>query len=171
MENKDCFLIGSIYKLHGYKGDILIFNSKEITLDLDNTKFLLINIDNDIIPFFIEKIRMVKNNHFLVKLSDINSEQSALKLLKKEVFIDSKLAIEDTNTKDNSLMNYKVIDKKHGILGIVYKISNQTLQELIYVRNETNDFSFPSHENFISQINHSKNEILVKIPLELIKLN
>ena len=42
MLKENCFLLGTIFKLHGYKGDVTIFNEKDVTLNLKNIEFLFI---------------------------------------------------------------------------------------------------------------------------------
>ena len=72
MEKKNCFLIGTIFKLHGYKGNVVIYNENATPLKLNDIDFLLIEKDNTLIPFFIDKIRSIKPHNLLVKFQDIN---------------------------------------------------------------------------------------------------
>ena len=39
MKKQDCFLLGTIFKLHGYKGDVNIYNDKDIPLILSEIDF------------------------------------------------------------------------------------------------------------------------------------
>ena len=161
MNLKDCFLIGSIFKLHGYKGGLIIFNFENISINTSKTTHLFIKIDNGLVPFFIEDLKKIKKNNFLV-----------LHLLKKDVYIDNKLLIfNDLKSSSNTLMNYKVVDKKFGDLGEIYEINKQTAQELLYVRNETYDFCFPLNDFFIKSVDKVKKEIKVEIPIDILNLN
>ena len=172
MNLKDCFLIGSIFKLHGYKGGLIIFNFENISINTSKTTHLFIKIDNGLVPFFIEDLKKIKKNNFLVKFSELNSENEVLHLLKKDVYIDNKLLIfNDLKSSINTLMNYKVVDKKFGDLGEIYEINKQTDQELLYVRNETYDFCFPLNDFFIKSVDKVKKEIKVEIPIDILNLN
>ena len=77
MEKQNCFLLGTIFKLHGYKGDVNIYNDYDIPFDFSALKFFLIELDNSLIPFFIERARPTKPNVVLVKFEDVNSEEDA----------------------------------------------------------------------------------------------
>ena len=172
MNLKNCFLIGSIFKFHGYKGGLIIFNSENILIDVTNATHLFIKIDNGLVPFFIESIKKAKKNNFLVKFSDLNSEEDVKQLLKKEVYIDKKLIIhEDTKSSKISLLNYKVIDNNKGDLGMIYEINKQTAQELLYVKNDVYDFCFPVNNFFIKSIDNISKEIKVEIPTDILNLN
>ena len=173
MQIKDSFLIGTIFKLHGYKGDIKIYNTHSISFDFSIIDFLLIESENKLIPFFLEKARSIKTNIILAKFEDINSEEEAKKILNKKVFLSKNLLpqeIDNTITK-NELIGYKVIDKKMGFLGKINYINKQTPQQLIYVKKEKNEFCFPYHEEFVKKINRKQKEIKVDIPSEFLNLN
>ena len=86
MQNKDCFLVGTVFKLHGYKGDVNIYNDDDIPFNFSSIKYFLINLDNNLIPFFVDRVRSTKPNIILVKFKDINSEKEAKKIIKKQCF-------------------------------------------------------------------------------------
>ena len=83
MLKKDCFLIGSVFKLHGYKGNMVIFNEKNLSFKINEMKYFFIDLDNILVPFFIEKISIHKTKNILVKLEEISSEIEAKKYIGK----------------------------------------------------------------------------------------
>ena len=87
MQKKDCFLVGTVFKLHGYKGDVNIYNDDDILFDFNTIKYFLIERNNTLVPFFITKARHTKPNIILVKFEDINSEKEALSILKQKVYL------------------------------------------------------------------------------------
>ena len=60
MEKQDCFLLGTIFKLHGYKGDINIYNDNDIPLVYTDIDFFYIEENNELIPYFAESVRPKK---------------------------------------------------------------------------------------------------------------
>jgi 16S rRNA processing protein RimM len=54
MQKKDCFLFGTVFKLHGYKGDVNIYNNDNIHVNYSLLKYIFIQFDNDLVPYFIE---------------------------------------------------------------------------------------------------------------------
>jgi len=171
MQKKDCFLYGTIFKLHGYKGNVKIIlrNNIHITHLLD---YLLIEINNQLIPFSLNKISLIKPNILLANLEDINSEKEAKKLLKNDVYIANELAEGYLENKEDELvLNYTIEDIRLGELGVVSSVNNKSPQTLIYINNKKYKFCFPMHENFIKEINHSKKKIRVALSEEIINLN
>ena len=172
MFKKECLLFGSIYKLHGFKGEVNIYNEFNIDIDLTNIEYLFVEIDKQLIPFFIEYIRQIKQKVILVKFLDLDSENKSLKLIENKVYIPKKwISNSVQNQKEKNIIDYKVIDKKMGELGIINSIKFNPVQNLIYVQNKNKEFCIPMHEEFIKKINHKKKEIIVKVSNEIIDLN
>ena len=158
MQKKDCFLVGTVFKLHGYKGDVNIYNDDNIPFDFTTLEFFLIELDNNIIPFFIDRVRPTKPNIILVKFEDVNSEKDARKLLKRRVFLPKELVREKNNTKISvkQLIGYSVIDNKMGKLGKITFINSKTAQQLIFVSKDGKEFCFPMHKEFVKRIEKLK---------------
>ena len=172
MFKKECLLFGSIYKLHGFKGEVNIYNEFNINIDLANIEYLFVEIDKQLIPFFIENIKNIKTKVVLVKFLDLDSENKSLKLIKNKVYVPKKWIIESVNKhKEKNIIGYKVIDKQIGSLGIINSIKFNPVQNLIYVQNKNKEFCIPMHEEFIKIINHRQKEIIVKVTNEIIDLN
>ena len=145
---------------------------KKINFDFNVISYLLIKTNNDLVPYIIEYAKVIKENMLLVKFDDINNEDEAKKILKKDVYISSKFVDEKQIVQKIELIGYDVIDKYFGKLGVISYINDQTFQKLIFVKNKLNkEFCVPMHENFIKKINHKDKTIDVIIPEELINLN
>lgn len=172
MEKQDCFLLGTIFKLHGYKGDVNIYNDNDIKLILSKISFFLIEENNELIPYFTENIRVKKKKILLVKFEDINSESEALKILNKKVYLPNTFYHKIQNLNQNQIVvGFNVIDKSLGNIGIVEFVSDSKLQSLILVKNEEKEFYIPFHEKFIKKIDVNNKILKVKIPKELININ
>lgn len=173
MQRKDCFLVGTVFKLHGYKGALNIYNDDNIPFDFTTLEFFLIELDNNIIPFFIDKARPTKPNIILVKFEDVNSEEDARKLLKRKVFLPKGLVPEKDNNKISvkQLIGYSVIDSKMGKLGKITFINSKTAQQLIYVNKDGKEFCFPMHDKFVKGIDAKAGVMEIEIPEEFLNLN
>ena len=172
MEKQDCFLLGTIFKLHGYKGDVNIYNDNDIPLVYTDIEFFYIEDNNELIPYFAESVRPKKKQVLLVKLEDVDSEEQALKILKQKVYLPNKFLPEIENINpDKLIVGFDVIDNTLGKIGVVDYVNDKTSQKLIIVKDEKKEFFIPFHDNFVININ-LKNKILeVNIPQELIDIN
>ena len=173
MQKKDCFLVGTVFKLHGYKGDVNIYNDDDTPFDFSALKFFLIELDSKLIPFFIDRARPTKPNVVLVKFEDINSEEDARKILKRKVYLpkDWIPKTDENEITKKKLIGYSVIDIKLGDLGKITYINSQTAQQLIYVSKDGKEFCFPMHEQFVKIIDPREGIMEVEIPEELLNLN
>ncbi len=173
MQKKDCFLFGTVFKLHGYKGDVNIYNDDDIPFDFSKLSYFLIELNDELIPFFIEKARATKPNVVLVKFENINSEAEAKKIHKRKVYLPKELLPEtDANEiTEKKLIGYTVVDINMGNLGTISYINSQTAQQLIYVEKNGIEFCFPMHEQFVKGIDPKEGIMDVEIPEELVNLN
>ena len=174
MQKKNCFLIGTVSKLHGYKGDVNIYNKHDIAFDFKNVNYLFIEQNNTLVPFFITKIKHTQKNIILVKFEDINSEIDALKILKRKVYISDKFVTKKNKkeiSETDELLGLKIIDNNLGDLGEICFVNTQTSQKLIYVSKNGKEFCFPMHKHFIIEINIIKGIMQVEIPEDLVNLN
>lgn len=173
MQKKDCFLVGTVFKLHGYKGDVKIYNELDIPFDFSNITYFLLEKNNSLIPYFITNLSVPKQSVLLVKLEDVDSEKAAQQLLKLKVYLPKELlpvGLKDSFLEDQ-IEGFVVVDKILGELGTVSFVSKQTAQRLIYVQNDEQEFCIPFHSHFIQKIDKEKKQIIVSVPEELVKLN
>ena len=171
MKKQDCFLLGTIFKLHGYKGDVNIYNDNDIPLILSEIEFFFIEENNELIPYFAENKRNKKKNVFLVKFEDIDSEEDALKILKRKVYLPKSILKEQDLDQNKIIVGFDVIDRRLGKIGRVEFVNESTSQSLIIVKGEEKEFFIPFHDQFVLNIILGKKIIQVDIPKELININ
>lgn len=171
VRHKDYFILGTIFKVHGYKGNVNIYNENKSSLTLSELEILYIEENKELIPYFIEKIRRKKKNILLVKFEDINSEIQAKKILKKKVFLPKNYSkIIEIHT-EQLIEKFIVIDQSLGEIGVVDFVDTQSAQKLIIVKDEEKKFFIPFHDNFVINIDLTKKILEVNIPQELIDIN
>ena len=169
MKKEECFFLGIISKKHGYKGDINIkldVNSSEKYKELD---YLFIDLNGNLVPFFISSLRFKNNNFALVKFEDINDEDSANSLIGKSTYLPLDLLEKDKRPLQ-ALIHFQVIDKNHGELGKVIAIQENNLQDLMVIDFKGTELLIPFVENYIESIDNKKKEIHLHTPEGLIDL-
>jgi len=172
MKKQDCFLFGTIFKLHGYKGDVNIYNDNDIPLVFSEIDFFYVEENNELIPYFADSIRPKKKKILLVKFEDVDSEEVALRILKRQVYLPNKFLpkIEDINP-DKIMVGFDVMDKTLGNVGIVDFVNDKTAQKLIIVKEGEKEFFIPFHDNFVLNIDLEKKILNVDVPEELMNIN
>ncbi|MBT6013580.1 MAG: 16S rRNA processing protein RimM [Flavobacteriales bacterium] len=172
MKKQECFLFGTIFKLHGYKGDVNIYNDNDIPLVFSEIDFFYVEENNELIPYFADSIRPKKKKILLVKFEDVDSEEVALRILKRQVYLPNKFLpkIEDI-IPDKIMVGFDVMDKTLGKVGIVDFVNDKTAQKLIIVKEGEKEFFIPFHDNFVLNIDLEKKILNVDVPEELMNIN
>ena len=166
MKKEECFFLGYISRKHGYKGDVNI--KLETPAKHKELAHMFIELNGGLVPFFIDSFRLKKENIALVKFEDVDSEEDAQALVGKEVFLPLELLDESQQNELAALIGFEVIDSKHGNIGKVTDILDNTAQELFQIKNEEREFLIPITEEFIQKIEN--NTIYLKTPEGLIDL-
>src|ERR1017187_3147883 len=167
MNKDECTKIGFIAKLHGYKGEVTIYIDDEFedALMIEDIKTLLIEINEQLIPYFIEKIGG-NSSAIVVLFEDINTEAAAKKLLRKSVYLKTKDIPKGREKKDDisQLIGFMIVDKEHGELGIVDAILEFPSQLLLQLKYKSKEVLIPLTEPLVSSINKKKKIINVDLP-------
>ena len=166
MKKEECFFLGYISRKHGYKGDVNI--KLETPTKHKELAHMFIELNGGLVPFFIDSFRLKKENIALVKFEDVDSEEDAQALVGKEVFLPLELLDESQQNELAALIGFEVIDSKHGNIGKVTDILDNTAQELFQIKNEEREFLIPITEEFIQKIEN--NTIYLQTPEGLIDL-
>lgn len=160
--------IGTITKIHGYKGFIkAIIKTQKKTISIG--KALFIEINKKPVPFIVEDFAN-SDEEYLIKFDDIENTTQAEEIVGLNIFIES------TNIENNSdnflnIEGYKVIDNVLGFVGIVNSIIKKPGQDLIEVFNNEKSFFLPCVKQIILKINHKEKTIFTEIPEGIISLN
>jgi len=165
--------IGSFLNPHGYKGKISVFLDINNTKDFKFPESIFVEIQQTLVPFFIEEHTTPQNNRIVVKLSDIDTEETALQFKKKEIFITDEHYNEFVFEKNSnlSLIGFEVYDKTEGLIGILENILEYPGQEMFEIRGlSKEEILIPFNDNFIEKINKSKRKIFIITPEGLIDL-
>jgi len=172
MRKKDCFYLGTIVGKFSFRGELLV------KLDTDDPESILqeesvfVEIHENLIPFFIEKSNLQKNQLLRVKFEEINSEEEAEDLLKADIYLPlSKLPeLNDDQFYYHEVIGYKVIDKNHGKIGTLKEVLTQTPQHLFVINHENKEILAPINDDFIEKLDKSQKIIYLNLPEGLIEL-
>ena len=133
--------VGKIVATHGLSGDVIMthITGKKNWLKKGDPLFVALRKDSHI-PYFVAAIKNAAKDELVVLLEDIDSVESAKKLVGKEVFIEQ-MVLEKSGVEDSPLLwiGYTLTDKEVGVIGIVkdvFQTANQWLAEVDYKGNE-----------------------------------
>jgi 16S rRNA processing protein RimM len=97
---------------------------------------IFVEINAELVPFFIDKIRATQKNQFLVKLQDVNTPEETMEILSSNIYIPLSLLpkSDDNDSSSNEIIGFNVIDKKYGNIGIVEEIITHTHQDILQIK-------------------------------------
>lgn len=154
---EEVIAIGRITRTHGKRGEIQCLTSNEFWDNADAT-FLILNIDNILVPFRVLDWRGKGSDSLIFQLNHITDEQSAQALIGCQAYmLKSDICEEDELLPTwQSLVGYRVLDTDQGELGTIVHVDETTINTLVTL---DNDQLIPLHEDFIINID-PENELL-----------
>ena len=154
---EEVIAIGRITRTHGKRGEIQCLTNNEFWDNADAT-FLILNIDNILVPFRVLDWRGKGSDSLIFQLDHITDEQSAQALIGCQAYmLKSDICEEDELLPTwQSLVGYRVLDTDQGELGTIVHVDETTINTLITL---DNDQLIPLHEDFIINID-PENELL-----------
>tara|TARA_B100001175_G_C19423864_1_gene597531 strand:+ start:130 stop:657 length:528 start_codon:yes stop_codon:yes gene_type:complete len=172
MELKDCFYLGKITKKYSFKGELIISLDTDEPEIYKNLKSVFININGRLIPYFIEKSKSQKKSTLRVKFEDVNSEEEALSIINKEVYLPLENLPELKGKKFyyHEIIGYNVVDTDHGNIGLIIKVEDKTSQSIFVIKNNGKEILIPVNDNIIQMINRKDKTIHITAPYGLIDL-
>lgn len=175
IRKEDIYPVGKFQRTHALKGEL------NMILEIDPQYFLngnplIIEYDGILVPYYVEGIRPKGNTSYLIKLSGIDKEESALPFVNKEIFISSEDAghLVDADEMDTiPYLGYKLIDINTGKeIGEIVDIEDSTVNALFILKGkEDKEIFIPAVEDLIEFIDDKAKLIKMNVPEGLIELN
>jgi 16S rRNA processing protein RimM len=160
--------IGYFQKPHGYKGQLGLAITTNKDILFDKVHFLMLEINNLLTPFFLEKIET--KHKVLVKLENCNSDTEAKKFQGKKVFIAKDLLVQSEAEAEDDYSGYLLIDETHGELGRIEGIEEMPGNDVFVIVKDGKEILLPVLEDFIEEIDEESKIIRYKAPDGLIEL-
>lgn len=171
MNISTCFEFGYIAKTHGLKGEIVLQITEQTSKDLVKKDLFYILDGGILLPYFIISVSE-NSSKAICKLEDINTQEEALGLRGKKVYLPNKFKIKKSSDilTINEIIDYTVIDKNIGVVGTVvevYEIPNNPLLGVIY---QSKEALIPYNDIFVVDIDKATKTLNVNLPDGLLEL-
>ncbi|MDG1332541.1 MAG: ribosome maturation factor RimM [Crocinitomicaceae bacterium] len=172
MNKADCFHLGHIAKLHGYKGGVSLFLDVTNHEDYRGLDAIFVDINNHLTPFFVESMSLKNNGFAMVKFDGVDDEVTAKKLLRKDVYLPAEILpkLEGTNFYDHEVVGFRVIDEAHGDIGIMQQVIDLKVNPLLQIDKDGTEVLIPLIEGVVKKVDRKKKELHILAPDGLIDL-
>lgn len=171
IKREELIKIGQFNKPHGLSGE-LSFSFTDDIFDRTECPYVVCPVDDIFVPFFIEEYRFRTSTTALMKLIDVDSAEDARMFTNLEVYFPKAYVCEEdvmTGGKD-FFLNYTVIEKTHGNLGIIQHVDDSTANVLFEIDHDGETLLIPAVDEFVTGIDEVKKEIYMNVPEGLLQL-
>ena len=171
MTKDKCFYVGRIVKTHGIKGEVTLRIDNEDFDEIEELDYFLLEMNDKLIPFFIENIGFHSNKSFVL-FQDIKTIESASQLVGVAVYLPLELLPERDGNDfySHEVIDFVVVDDEKGELGKVHDVIVYPTQSLIQIIKNEKEILIPIHDDIIQDVDREGKKIFIKAPAGLIEM-
>ncbi len=169
---EECYKLGSIARLHSFKGELSIFLDVDDPQEYKNLESVFVEYDKKLVPFFIEHIYIRNNGFAVVKFEGIDSDKKAKLFLKCGLFlpIETLPELDDNEFYYFEIEGFTVIDSNYGQIGTVNKVIDLKGNPLIEIKRVKQDILIPKQADFIDEIDWDTKTLYITAPEGLLDI-
>ena len=172
MTKADCFHLGYVAKLHGFKGEVSLFLDVSNPADYAGLDALFIDINNQLTPFFVESFKLKNKGFAAVKFEGVDTEQDARLLLRKSLFLPTEILPElsGVNFYDHEVIGFKVVDNQFGEVGELLDIIDLSVNPLLQIQRDKKEVLVPLIDGLVTRVDRDSKVLYISAPAGLIEL-
>jgi 16S rRNA processing protein RimM len=172
MNKADCFHLGYVAKLHGFKGEVSLFLDVTNPDDYETLDAVFIEINGQLSPFFIESFKLKNKGFAAVKFEGVNSEKDARILLRKNLFLPAQILpkLSGKNFYDHEVVGFTVMDVSYGEVGKIESVIDLQVNPLLQIMNGNKEVLIPLIEGVVQDVDRKKKIMTIQAPTGLIEL-
>ncbi|WP_017733288.1 ribosome maturation factor RimM [Nafulsella turpanensis] len=171
MQKEDCYLLGYITKPHGLNGEVAAFLDVDSPEEYREMESVFVDINNKLIPFFIEHLEITPKKSIL-KFEEVDNIEAAEELAGKELYLPLN-ALPPLSGKAfyyHEIIGFEVIDEVFGTIGPVREVFSNSSQDLAACDHKGKEVLFPITDELIESVDRDNKRLHVKLPDGLIEL-
>jgi len=172
MKKDDCFYVGTVVGKYSFKGEVLVKTDSDNPEDYTKLESIFVELSTGLVPFFIRKFQLHKSSLLRIDFEEVNSEQDADAILKKNLFLPLDLLppLEGNKFYYHEVIGFSITQNGTQI-GTILRIIEQGLQALFEITdNQGAERLIPIHDDFILEVDRASRNITVQLPEGLLEL-
>lgn len=163
--------MGKIVRTHGVKGDVMIYLDVDDPQRYKKMKSIFIETDEELNSFAISQV-IIRDNVAKVHIKGVDDMTKAEGFVKCEVWLPlSKLPkLAENKFYFHEILNFKVIDKTKGEIGIFEKIIDMPQQTIAQIKHGDKEILVPMIPEFIERVDRDEKILYLDLPDGLVDL-
>jgi 16S rRNA processing protein RimM len=157
--------IGKIVSGFGLKGEMIVLHHLGKKISVSKIKVIFLEQKKDeLLPFFVERIRNKEDDEFYLKLEGIDNKEAAAKYIRREVWLkEEEISIHIMKNNPIGWVGYRVLDQGRD-LGPILEIIEQPHQVLCRLEMESKEVLIPINENTLDKVDHKHRSLWLTLP-------
>ena len=165
MDIDSCYQLGYVIKPHGLKGDVSIYIDADEPQAYRNLESVLIQQDNQLVPFFITKIK-ISGDKAILNLEGSTTIEAAQLLKGSALFLPLSALPELSEDQFyfHEIIGFNVEDESLGEIGPVSTVYDAGPQDLLAIEHKGHEVLLPINDETVIKVDKNKKQIMVNIP-------
>ena len=173
MEFKVSKPLGKILKTHGKQGELIISCQENFPEDFQNMGSLFIEINEGVVPFFLERVLTKTLTTAIIKLEDVDTLEEARELTGLRWHLPAETTRHEPSLQLpelEQLTGFTLIDQHGQEIGVIEGYKDIPSNTLLEVRHQGNINDIPLNEETVHYLDPEKKIIKIEIPEGLLDL-
>ena len=173
MEFKVSKPLGKVLKTHGKQGELIISSEEHFPEDFQNMESLFIEINEGVVPFFLERVLTKTHTTAVIKLEDVDTLEEARELTGHTWYLPALASGNEPSVELpdlEQLIGYRVMDQHDHEIGIIEGYKDIPSNTLLEVRHQENLTDIPLNEETVHFIDPEKKTLKIEVPEGLLDL-
>jgi 16S rRNA processing protein RimM len=168
IKREDVYKIGKLGKTHGVSGELSFLFDDDV-FDRADADYLILDIDNILVPFFIEEYRFKTDNNAIIKFEGIDTQDRARVFTGSDVYFPRELNDEEENGLSwAAIVGFDIIDASTSkTVGRIASVDDSTINILFELEDGK---LIPASEELITDIDKHKKTITIDLPKGILEL-
>lgn len=161
----ETFEFGSVEKVHGLKGELMLILDVQEPSSYTKVKQVFVDNAGQLVPFNIERWRITKDRA-IAKFVGLENPEQVMKLKGRKVFLplDQLPKLKDDQYYFHELIGFMVSDAIEGELGIVGRYYNTGHQDFLGVDTSFGELLIPINDAFIPKVDKVSRIVQTNLP-------
>lgn len=170
MTKEECYILGSITKPWGIKGQVMLFldvDSPEDYRDLDSA---FVEVKGQLVPYFFH-IDQLNGNRAVATFEELAPEQVQA-LVGHELYLPLDLLpkLEGNKFYFHEVVGFHVVDSVYGDIGVLQQVIEYPAQPLFQIDKNGTEILVPVIDPVIDKVDRTLKTIFITAPNGLIEL-